>query len=285
VVTGLNERVLRQRQDTYLADHFMTTYVTIVSIALGVATVAAGSLLAGAGDQRQFADFRPLFGGLWLVSMLALAVAYAGPMIGALTLPARVPAITDLVVPSLLGISEFSLFTVLAYRVTGWTSPRSVLVGWWSALVAFHVFAIAAIVRARYLQTRTERSAGVEEIVEYQLKRLKANIVMASLGLVVAVGCTLVATGRFASGDRWTRAARVPEYLHVRDDYLLTNYGVAILYLVFFCLALGAHRNTAKQLRSLMADLPKDVRWAARVRRHRRVRTRLRSPARRKTPP
>jgi hypothetical protein len=150
-LVAIDSDTLRQRQDTYLTDHYLTTYVTIASIALGVATVAAASLLATPANHPEFQNYRIMLGVLWLTSLLALGVAYAGPMIGGLLLPARLPAIIDLLIPAVLGICEFALFTVLAYQVTGWSSPKSVLVAWWGSFIAFNCVAVCAITRGRHL--------------------------------------------------------------------------------------------------------------------------------------
>jgi hypothetical protein len=116
MTTELSRDGLRQRHDTYLADHYMAAHVTVVSLALGVGGVTAASLIV---PSPRFQGNQLVFMVLWLASLLATIVAYAGTMIGAIVLPARLPAVADLLLPLLLGVSEFLLFGVLAYPATG----------------------------------------------------------------------------------------------------------------------------------------------------------------------
>jgi len=167
------DSVVYQRQDMYLANHYTTLHVTVVGLALGVAGVVASSLLAGTPSPN-FDAYQSALYVLWLASLLGIAVAYGGPMIANILMPARIPAVVDLVLPLLLGVCEFMQFTILGYRLTGWTSPRAVLAGWWFTFGAFGLVASLGTWRAYYLIDRANKSAV--GVVASCAKRLRSNI-------------------------------------------------------------------------------------------------------------
>lgn len=111
--TETDKTRLRAKHDTYMTDHYVGLHNMVVSVALAVAGVAAASLL---GLPPAFRAFTPL---LWMMlgaSLLGIAVAYAGTVTGAPFLPARLPAMPDLLLPLLLAVTEFFLLVCLRIR-------------------------------------------------------------------------------------------------------------------------------------------------------------------------
>jgi hypothetical protein len=114
---------VRERYRTYLVTHYLGLHITLVSVALAVAGVTAGTLLSR--HVRSPLDLAVLW-VMWLGSAAAMAVAYGGPMVGAFALPSSIPGIGDLVIPLLIGIVEILLFTILAtlhsitYALNAW---------------------------------------------------------------------------------------------------------------------------------------------------------------------
>jgi hypothetical protein len=231
----LSRDILRQRHDMYLADHYLSTHVTIVSLAFGAASVAVASLLAG--PKPEFVAYQPIFYMLWLVSGMAVVVAYAGAAVGSVVLPARIPAIVDLLLPLLVGVPELVLFTILAYRVTGWTSPRAVLIGWWLTLAGFCFMAFLHIWRVRHVTSRTTYHPDVQPLVQGYLERLRSNM-FGSFG----VGTMSIVIGVID--------IRLFDRLKPEAQYIGSALGV-----LGFVLALVAHKRTANQLRSGIASL------------------------------
>jgi hypothetical protein len=106
---------LLERQDSAVGNHYLSLSVTVVGLGLAAAAAALASLIA------QFAALGPnryILGLLWLGGLLGVAVAYAGPMVGAFALARSIPVIRDLLPPLGLGISEFLMFAVFIHTFT-----------------------------------------------------------------------------------------------------------------------------------------------------------------------
>lgn len=227
---------LRQRQESYLSSHYLSMHATVVSLALGVAAVVAGSLVAGSPSPK-FDGYQPIFYVLWASSLLVIGVAYGGPMIGAFLLPARVPAVLDFVAPMLIAVCEFMLFTVLGYRITQWTTPRSVLIGWWFILATFGLVAMVQVGRARFLVAAAEHGPATAAVFRCQQQRLKSNLKGAACvtSLALVGGCY---------------------YALVEEPWLWLSYLLATASAVGHALGLVGHRKTAKALREALDRLP-----------------------------
>ncbi|MGO9280335.1 MAG: hypothetical protein ACLP3Q_22875 [Streptosporangiaceae bacterium] len=84
---------LLKRQDSAVGNHYLSLSVTVVGLGLAAAAAALASLIA------QLASLGPnrlILVLLWLGGLLGIAVAYAGPMVGAFALARSVPVILDL---------------------------------------------------------------------------------------------------------------------------------------------------------------------------------------------
>jgi hypothetical protein len=191
---GLVTRVeLAGRYSSYLTTHYLGLHVTVVSVALGVAGLAAASLVAASDDLGRAAL---LYWLLWLASLLAVAVAYAGTMTGAIGLPARVPSLLDLVIPLLMAVVEVLLFGVLVPQIVGLGSQRAVIAAWFLLISVFAVLAIAAILRARQFFHPTAYAAELSATVLAYRRRLVFDVLGASTAAVLGVIGGLLQFGR-----------------------------------------------------------------------------------------
>ena len=144
----ITRRDIRERQQANLTNHYLSLEVMVISVALAIAGLAAASLIAGPGNPSS--DLALLW-LLWIGGLLATAVAYAGPMIGAFALPPSIPTIVDLLPPLGLGVVEFLMFAVLIRQVAPVVRFSSVFGTWLWLVAIFGVIALIAIGRARFL--------------------------------------------------------------------------------------------------------------------------------------
>lgn len=185
----LDRAHIAQRQDGYLVNHYMGLHVTIVSVALGIAGVAAASLLTA----RQVPpEHRLLFGSLWVASILATAAAYAGATTGSFALPPRIPAMWDLLIPLLIAVAEFLLFAVLVAQVTDTPDPRTVVVVWFFCFSVFALLSTVAVARARHLFKVTAYAGDIASDVAWYVRRLNRDMVSASTAAAIGLGGGIV---------------------------------------------------------------------------------------------
>jgi hypothetical protein len=175
---------LRARQDTYLTNHYVNLHNMVVSVALAVAGVAAASLL---GLPPTFHAFAPLLWMMLASSMLAVAVAYAGTATGASILPARIPALSDLVLPLMLAVTEFFLFGVLAHQVNTVNSPQATIEAWYLASVGFGVFSSLSVARARGIVRRGRYSTDLTDTIRQYTRRLFLDATAAAVTAVISL--------------------------------------------------------------------------------------------------
>jgi hypothetical protein len=94
--------------------------------------------------------------------------------------------VVDLALPLLLTTSEFLLFGLLAYNVTG-LAPSVAVRLWWFALAAFGVATLGTLSRAYYL-IKAGSSAGDSTIIaRAYLRRQRGDIAVVSAILVWGV--------------------------------------------------------------------------------------------------
>jgi hypothetical protein len=206
--------------------------MTVVSVALGIGGVAAVTLIP---TSPKLHGYQVAFWLLWLASLLATAVAYAGTMIGSLFLPARLPAVTDLLLPLALGVSEFFLFAVLGFQATSLTLPISgIFASWWFALGGFGFTAGASVWRAYFLIKQAGHEPDIEKTMRYYRRRL------------VSDSCAATATGVLGV---CVGAA------HIRYGELPTpaNYILSSIVVVSLAGGLASHWRTAWVLRRNLA--------------------------------
>lgn len=153
---------LRQRSRDYLVGHYLGLHITVVSVSLALAGGAAASLMTRPSDTA--ADLVQLW-LLWLGSVLATAVAYAGTMVGAFALPSGIPDVSDLALPLLMCVVEFLLFAVLIRQVTSFASLSALVSTWFVLMAVFAAIAWQSITRARHHFTLAAETADEEAAV------------------------------------------------------------------------------------------------------------------------
>lgn len=173
---------LHRRQESYLVNSYVGLHNTIASVSLAVGGLAAASLISIPVELEESGTVLRV---LWLVSLLAVFVAYAGATTGAVALPPRVPALVDLVAPLTIAVTEFVMFGILARQATGLASGNALIAAWYFAYSAFAVFAAISVLRVRQL-TQREEYAGDElrEVIGAFRSRLGRDALGATSGLV-----------------------------------------------------------------------------------------------------
>jgi hypothetical protein len=235
MVVEIDRTVIHERQDTYLTDHYLTAHTTAVSVALGVAGISAASLISPAVSLR---PYQQLLWLLWLLSLLTTATAYAATTTGAIVLPARMPAITDLLLPLLLSMSEFLLFGMLASQVTSLSAPRLVLEGWWLAMAAYGLLAFLSVSRAHCLIQRGSYSSEIQPIIDRYLRRQRRDMVGTGLTATMAVSVAIY-------------------YLLLAGNPLLdVSFALTLPLVVLSLLALFGVSLTARELRKSFVRVP-----------------------------
>jgi hypothetical protein len=145
--------LLADRRARYFMDQQIGLHGTIVSIALGVAGLAAASLFEVRAADR---PYHGLLWMLWIASLLAVGVVYSGMTVSVYVLPSTIPTAADMFLPFAVGLSEFMLFAVLTTPLTAQLGPRSLIALWFGCLCLFGCFASIIIQRVRRLFERTE---------------------------------------------------------------------------------------------------------------------------------
>lgn len=221
----LTTESIRQRYDSYLADHYLSVHVTIVSVTLAVAGLDAVALLTLSDPGR----LQLLYWALWAASLLAAAVAYAGPMTSVIILPPRIPDAVDLFLPLLLGVCEFVMFSVLGSQAIWHVSANTILAGWWFAFAAFGLIAAGSVVRVVQIVRGSVYERRLDNTIRDYLAAERRDIVAASL-----IGCVATTVGT----------------LHVAGDALsfTGNYVVTGLAIVMLSVGFINHRHTARIL-------------------------------------
>lgn len=217
---------LRAKHDTYMTDHYVGLHNMVVSVALAVAGVAAASLL---GLPPTFRAFTPLLWMMLGVSLLGIAVAYAGTVTGAPFLPARLPAMPDLLLPLLLAVTEFFLFGVLAHQVSTVTSPQATITAWYVVSAAFGIFASLSVVRARSVIKGGRYSNDLRSTIDWYVRRLAFDAGAASSTAVVSL---LPVVSLPAS----------------RGGPTVADYIVLLILAVQYCSGFISHSTTRKRL-------------------------------------
>lgn len=228
---GLTRANLRQRHDTYLADHYLSIHMMVVTLALGVAGLAAVDLIT---PSAKYDGDQGVLWVLWVASVLATAVAYAGTMIGAIVLPPRLPAVVDLLLPLLLGVTELTLFAILIVPDGKGPSLRDILTAWWFAFGLFGLTAAGAIWRAVHVITGTPRESELDKAVTGYLESIRMDKFAATAvgALGVTVGIAHAVDGKLDAG---------------------INYAAGGLVVAMLGFGLYSHYRTADKLRNALA--------------------------------
>lgn len=196
LAADVDQDLLRQRSESYIVDHYTGLHNTVISVVLAVAGLAAANL---AGSHAQYGGSYPLLWMFWLASFLLCTTIFAGTMSGSVVAPPMMPAITDLVVPLLLGVGEFVLFGVLARQVTGLTTTSSVAEAWFISLAIVCACAAAAIARAmRFFGAATYSAEISGPVDDYRRRCLPADrtgaLMMTAIGISGAVASAVQVT-------------------------------------------------------------------------------------------
>lgn len=183
---------LRERYKTYLVGHYLSLHITVVSVVLAAGGLAAASLISRPAGQDN--DLLILW-VLWIGSFAATAVAYGGPMVGAFALPAAIPSVVDLVLPLLVGLSEFLLFTILINQVNPAGTDRT-LNSWLLTMAVFCFVAALSVLRARHHYAtgvdESVYSVEVATMIRRYISYLKYDACLAGIAsAVVAMGAGL----------------------------------------------------------------------------------------------
>jgi hypothetical protein len=227
---ALDRNSLKRTRRDYLISHYMALHVTVVSVALGVAGVAAVSVLVAKGLSVQD---RGMLGLLWLASLLATATVYAGAMVGAFVLPSQLPSLLDLATPLLLAVTEFLLFAILISQSATQMNPVNAATLWFFSLAALGVVAIAAILRARYIVHHGEYAPDATSAISSYKRDLIRDCTGAGATSLLAVAGGLVHLVHSKPAPLWTYV-----------------FGGAIT--LMFLVSLYSHDQTAKKWRSLL---------------------------------
>ena len=188
--------LLLRRLEGYGVDHYTILHNTVASVALAVAGLSAASL---AGSRAIYGSSWPLSWMMWFASFLLCTVIFAGAMSGSIALPPLVPSIPDLVVPLLLGIGEFALFSVLADQVSGLKTPSSIAVGWFVTLTVVWVLAVVGVSQAMRFFSRGLFAENLALIDRYRSKRLPSDRRGASAMAVVGAAGTAASAAKILS--------------------------------------------------------------------------------------
>ena len=140
---SITPNIMNRRYDGYFMDQQIGLHGTVVSIALGVAGLAAASLFDVSRADR---PDHMLFWGLWITSLLGVAIVYSGMTANVFALPNMIPGAFDMFLPFGQALMEFMLFAVLTSPLTRQLSPRSVIAVWFGCFGLFGGFS-AILVR------------------------------------------------------------------------------------------------------------------------------------------
>jgi hypothetical protein len=235
---------LRGRYKAYLGSHYLGLHITVVSVVLAVAGVAAASLITRPmGPDYDLIDLWLL----WVGSLGATAVAYGGPMVGVFALPASIPSASDLLLPLLVGISEFLLFTILIHQVTP-VGLNNLVDTWLIIMACFAALAELSILRARqHFEVGIRASVYPDDVLKFirlYLQFLRRDALGAGAVIAVAaIGCGLRVSGTILG----------PPFLF------------PLVVTVLLLLGLLGHSETAKMWQAVLAayDLPQGDEIAA----------------------
>jgi hypothetical protein len=222
---------LRERYKAYLAGHYLSLHITVVSVVLASAGAAAASLIPRLiDDEHQLL----VLGLLWLGSLAAMAVAYGGPMVGAFALPASIPSVSDLLLPLLVGIFEFLLFTILISQITA-LDLGSLVNTWLIVMAFFAVFAELSVLRAWYHYATGVRECVYSEDVASIIKQYLRCLHRDSIG-----AGTVIVLASMGSGLRMSGAIQWPAFIF------------PLIITILLILGLQGHSDTTKMWRQLL---------------------------------
>ena len=175
---------LNQRRWQYYMDQQVGVYSIVLSIALGVAGLAAASLLYTSSADR---SYHALFWVLWFISLLAVAIVYSGMNANVYALPNRTPDIMDMFFPFAMALMEFMLFALLTRPLAGQASPRSVVAAWFGCFGLFSCLACTVILRIRWLFQHALYESTLQAPVDRVIQKLHEEFRGAGLCALISI--------------------------------------------------------------------------------------------------
>jgi len=191
---------LAERRAHYFMDQQIGLHGTIVSIALGVAGLAAASLFQVRALDR---PYHLLLWLLWSTSLAAVGVVYSGMTVSVYVLPSTIPTVADMFMPFAVALTEFMLFAVLTTPLTAQLAPRSLIAVWFGCLSLFGCFTSIIIQRVRWLFEHTKYEPEAVQRAVYAVAALMRRDLQGASGtaFISAGGALTIGVFRAAPID------------------------------------------------------------------------------------
>lgn len=185
---------LAERRAHYFMDQQIGLHGTIVSIALGVAGLAAASLFEVRALDR---PYHALLWLLWSSSLAAVGVVYSGMTVSVHVLPSTIPTVADMFLPFAVALTEFMLFAVLTTPLTAQLAPRSLIAIWFGCLCLFGCFTSIIIQRVRWLFEHTDYDPPAAQKAVYAVAALMRRDLQGASGTALVSALAAVTIGFF----------------------------------------------------------------------------------------
>ena len=230
----ITQKQLQRRLHAHLTNHYMQLHNTLVSVTLAAGGLAAASLISS-GNARE--PERWLYWVMWAGVLLAIAVAYVGTATGVFMLPVGVPSALDLLLPLVIGVSQFIAFWVLLQKNNplGSPGPAEVVRAWLFAMTGFGLACIISILRAKRMVQENDYEGKLKKVVSFYRSSLGCDALGASFMTVLCA-----AGGFLFSLDK-----------HVSMPRTFGIVGFVVLAIVF---GLVQHHFTGRGLKIRIAD-------------------------------
>ena len=174
---------IRQRQSRYLLDHYMNLHAALVSVAVGVAGLAAANILTADFGWQSALRLAMLGASLLLTTNI-----YLGMMVGGLIFPGGGATVWDFILPLLVGVAEFAMFGFLVVPVTdGVPEGLFSAVRWLLAVVCVCVLAALAVARACRHIVRDRYDDRTWPVAKEYKAGLRGDIAGVGAGLLFAL--------------------------------------------------------------------------------------------------
>jgi len=156
----VDELATRQVLSPRLTDQYAHHYHLLVSILKGVVLYAAATSILAIYAAETSTTVKTVATMYWVAGLVSMVANYDGIMVGSLIIT-RPPNLTDVVMPFLLGVAEYSHFAILA-PAAGNQSTKAQLahLAWWPLLFgAFTLIACIEITASKRASEASSRSA------------------------------------------------------------------------------------------------------------------------------
>lgn len=177
---------LTTRLETLLPSHYLSLFNTLKSVTLAAAGFAVARLLVD--PAAKLMEERLLLWILFVNGVLAASVTFAGNATGVIFLPREFPGLSDTVIPFLLGLSEFTLFALLA---TSSAATVDVVPTWFLVFFVFAVCASLTILNIRHRIRPNSYEHSIRLAVATYRRRLLRDATGALMSATVALALAL----------------------------------------------------------------------------------------------